>query len=169
MKQYFPDELFSGYAVIVDTYVGLHKYDSALICGKKSLELLKANPALYKGNGDDTKYAKSQVYVYLGVAFEANAAYDSALYYYRLSIPFSDYLNSKIYMMIAYNGIAKSLKEKNNPDSAIWYAKKVLDEKITNTYLAGKLKALNLLEEESWLCPCLCRYLCRYSCHPTSR
>jgi hypothetical protein len=43
MEQYVPDELFSDYAVIVSVYVGLHKYDSALICGKKSLELLKAN------------------------------------------------------------------------------------------------------------------------------
>ncbi len=147
IKQYFPDELFSGYAVIVDTYVGLHKYDSALICGKKSLELLKAIPALYNGNGDDTRYAKSQVYVYLGEAFEANAAYDSAVYYYRLSIPFSDYLNLKIYKMNAYNGIAKSFKERNNPDSAIWYAKKVLEDKLSNSYPAGKLKATNLLAD----------------------
>ena len=147
IKQYFPDELFSGYAVIVDTYVGLRKYDSALICAKKSLELLKANPALYNGNSVDTKYAKSQVYVYLGEAFEANGAYDSALYYYRLSIPISDYLNLKIYKMNAYNGVAKSFKEKNNPDSAIWYAKKVLEDKLSNSYPAGKLKATNLLAD----------------------
>ncbi len=147
MKQYFPEELFSGYAVIVSTYVGLHKYDSALICAKKSLELLKANPALYKGTGDDTRFAKSQVYVYLGEAFEANAAYDSAQYYYRLSIPISDYLNMKIYTMDAYNGMAKSFKEKNNPDSAIWYAKKVLENKLSNNYPTGKLKAVNLLAD----------------------
>src|SRR5260221_9499159 len=36
IEQYYPDELFSGYAAIVPIYVQLHKYDSALICAKKS-------------------------------------------------------------------------------------------------------------------------------------
>ena len=84
---------------------------------------------LYNGNNADSKYAKGQVYLFLGEAFEAKANYDSALFYYRLSIPISDDINTKIYKIDAYNGIAKAYKEKNNPDSAIGYAKKVLDEK----------------------------------------
>ena len=96
IEQYYPDELYSGYAVIVSIYIGLHKYDSALICGKKSLALLKANPTLYNGNNLDSKYAKGQVYLFLGQAFEANANYDSALYYYHLSLPVSNDINTTI-------------------------------------------------------------------------
>ena len=147
IEQYFPEELFSGYAVIVPVYVALHKYDSALICAKKSHELLKANPALYNGNNLESKYAKGQVYRYLGEAFEANANYDSALFYFRLSIPINNDINAKIYRIDAYNGVAKIHKEKNNPDSATWYAKNVLDDKLTKAYPAGKLKAANLLAD----------------------
>ena len=53
----------------------------------------------------------------------------------------------KINKVDALNGVEKFYKEKDNPDSAIWYAKKVLNEKITNTYPAGKLKAVNLLAD----------------------
>ncbi len=141
IEQYVPEDLFSGYAVIVPVYVALHKNDSALICAKKSLELLKANPRLYNGSNLESKYARGQVYRYLGEAFEANANYDSALFYYRLSIPISNDINTKIYTVDAYNGIAKIFKEKNNPDSAIWYARKVLNEKVINAYPAGKAKS----------------------------
>jgi len=147
IAQYKPEDLASGYAVIVPIYVGLHQYDSALISAKKSYELLKANPVLYHASGNDSQYAKSQTWLYLGEAFEANAVYDSALFYYRLSIPVSDEVGLKIYKMDAYNGLAKSFKEKNNPDSAIWYAKKVLQEKLSNSYPAGKVKASNLLAD----------------------
>ena len=147
IEQYVPEDLFSGYAVIVPVYIALHKNDSALICAKKSLKLLKANPALYNGSNLDSKYARGQVYRYLGEAFEANANYDSALFYYRLSIPVSNDINTKIYQVDAYNGIAKIYKDENNPDSAIWYGKKILDEKVTNAYPAGKLKAANLLAD----------------------
>ncbi len=147
IEHYYPDELFSGYAVIVSVYVGLHKYDSALICAKKSLVLLKADSMLYNGNSDDSKYGKGQVYLYLGEAFEATANYDSALFYYRLSIPLSNDIQTKIFKIDAWNGIAKSFKEKAYSDSAIWYAKKVLADKITNSYPAGKSKAANLLAD----------------------
>jgi two-component system sensor histidine kinase UhpB len=147
IEQYAPYDLYSGYAVIVPMYVALHKNDSALICAKKSLELLKTNPTLYKGSNLESKYAKGQVYLYLGEAFEANANYDSALFYYRLSIPINDDINTKIYKIDASNGMAKVYKEKDNSDSAIWYAKSVLADKLSNSYPAGKLKATNLLAD----------------------
>jgi two-component system sensor histidine kinase UhpB len=147
IEQYYPDELYSGYAVIVSVYVGLHKYDSALICAEQSLELLKANSILYNGKSYDSKYAKAQVYLYLGEAFEATANYDSALFYYRLSIPFSDDIKTKIFKIDAMNGMAKSFQEKTHPDSAIGYAKKVLADDISKSYPAAKLKAVNLLAD----------------------
>lgn len=147
MTDHFPNELYSGYAVIVADYIGLHEYDSAMYSARKSLELLKAQPALYNGNNDDSKYAKSQVYLYLGEAFEVNAIYDSALYYYRRSMPFSVEMDMKIYVLDAYNGTAHVFKEQRQSDSAIWYAKKVLADKLTNAYPAAKLKAANLLAD----------------------
>ena len=40
--------------------------------------------------------------------------YDSALFYYRMSIPFSDDIQMELNKVNAYNGIAKIYKEKNN-------------------------------------------------------
>jgi two-component system, NarL family, sensor histidine kinase UhpB len=147
IEEYYPAELFSGYAAIVPVYIGLQKYDSALICAKKSIELLKADTLLYKGNSSESKYSRNQVYLFLGEAFEANAIYDSALFYYRRSIPISKELNTRIFLIDAYNGVAKSHKEKGAFDSAIWYAKNVLAERLSNTYPAGKLKATMLLSD----------------------
>jgi signal transduction histidine kinase len=147
MEKYFPDELYSGYANMVPVYVGLHQYDSALIFAKKGFELLKTNSALYNGNSLNSKYAKGHVYLFLGEAFEATADYDSALFYYRLSIPISDEINTKIFKIDASNGIAKVYHEKNNADSAAWYAKRVLDDHITQSYPSAKLKAANLLAD----------------------
>lgn len=147
IEQYFPDELFSGYANLVPVYVGLHKYDSALICAKKGYELLKSNPALYSGNNLDSKYARAQVYLFLGEAFEVKNKYDSALFYYRLSIPASDEINTTVFKIDAHNGMAKSFKETGNVDSATFYAKKALDNTIIKSYPAAKLKAANLLAD----------------------
>jgi two-component system sensor histidine kinase UhpB len=147
IAEHFPGELFSGYAALVPVYVSLHDYDSAMIVGRKSMELLKAQPALCDGKSASSKYAKSQVYLSLGEAFEANAMYDSALYYYRESKPFSIEMNLKINAMDAYNGIAKIFKERHKYDSSIWYAKEVLQERITKAYPAAKLKAAGLLAD----------------------
>lgn len=147
IAEHFPDELYSGYAAIVPDYIGLHEYDSALYCARKSLELLKAQPALFNGNTNDSKAAKSVVYLFLGDAFAANIMYDSALYYYRKSIPFSVEVDLKINALDAYNGIAHVFKGQHQPDSAIWHAKSVLADKLTNAYPAGKLKAVNLLAD----------------------
>jgi signal transduction histidine kinase len=147
MVDYFPNELFSGYAVSVPIYVGLHNYDSALIYGRKSLELLKAQPALYNDNGDGGKYAKNQVYLFLGEAYQANEMYDSALYYYRKSLPFGDELNLKINVIQVFNGMAKIFWVRHQPDTAIWYAKKVLKDKVTNAYPAARIQAATLLAD----------------------
>jgi len=147
MQVYYPRDLFSGYAVIVPVYIALGKTDSALICARKSYALLKADAPLYNGTSEESKYAKNQVYLYSGEAFEANALHDSALFYYRLSLPFSNHLSTKIYKVDAYNGMAKAWAAKGNTDSAIWYAKYALGEKVINTYPAGKIKAVTLLSD----------------------
>ena len=143
----FPDELYSGYAAIVPSYIGLHKYDSALYSARKGLELLKEQPALYNNNTNESKCARSIVYLFLGEAFEANNLYDSALYYYSKSIPYSIETDLKINFLDAYTGKAKIYKETYQLDSATLYAKKVLDNQLANAYPKCKLKAANLLAD----------------------
>jgi signal transduction histidine kinase len=147
IADHFPDELFSGYAVIVGIYVGLHEYDSAMYVARKSLELFKAQPALYNDSNFQSKYSKNQVYLYLGVAFKANKMYDSALYYYRKSIPFGNDLNLEINVMQAFNGMAEIFKDQHQRDSAICYAKKALANKVAKAYPAEKIKASGLLAD----------------------
>ena len=48
-------------------------------------------------------------------------------------------------MIDSYNGIASVYKGTGRLDSAVWYAERVLSEKITKTYPAGLLKAANML------------------------
>lgn len=143
----FPDELFSGCSVLVDEFIGLHQPDSALVYGKKGLALLKAQPALYNGNDVNSKFAKSQVYLQLGKAFRANALYDSALYYYRKSLPFSEEISLRINIIDAWNGIAHVFKEQQRPDSANVYGRRVLQDRLTRSYTVARLDATNLLAD----------------------
>ena len=147
MAEDFPTELFSGYAVTVPLYVGLHYYDSALIYGKKSLELLRMQPALYYGDGDDSKYARNQVYLSLGDAFQANQLYDSALYYYRKSLPYAKELNLKTNIIRVHNGMAKIFSARHEPKTAIAHAKIVLGDRVTNAYPSEKILAAILLAD----------------------
>ncbi len=81
----------------------------------------------------------------LGNAFASKAQYDSALYYYRMGIPVSRYYYLETDMIDDYNGIAVVYNVTGKVDSAVWYAQKVLTEKVTKTYPVGFLKAANLL------------------------
>ena len=143
-EKQFVQDLWSIYIVLTAIFENLHQYDSALIYAKKGYELFKHIPAPNEEN-DDNKRSKSSIFTHLGDAYAGKAYYDSALFYYRMSLPFSDDTHMEVDKVDAYNGIAKLFKEKGEPDSAIWYAKKVLSEKITKNYPQGFLKAANLL------------------------
>ncbi len=143
-EQKLPGERYAVYGNASHIFDALHQYDSAFVYAKKSYELMKNNPLLNKDD-DDTRWAKSSIFTSLGDAFAGKGYYDSALYYYRVSIPFSDGIHMGVNKIDAYNGMAKVYKENHNLDSAAWYAKKVLDEKIIKTYPNGLLKAANLL------------------------
>jgi signal transduction histidine kinase len=143
-EQVLPDERPAIYGVSSHIFEGMHQYDSGLIYAKKSYELIKLNPSLYKEN-DGGKFIRSGIFAALGDAFTGKAYYDSALFYYRMSLPFSDQIHMDINKVDAYNGIAKVYKETNNFDSATWYAKRALHEKVIRRYPLGFLKAANLL------------------------
>ena len=139
-------DLSSIYSVQVPVLISVHQYDSALVYAKKGYELFKRNPLL-NNESIDGKYAKSFAFRYLGEAFAGKADYDSALFYYQLSMPSSEDIHLEINKIDVYNGIAKVYKEKNNLDSGSWYAKKVLTEKIIKIYPVGLLKAANTLAD----------------------
>ncbi|MEJ0101976.1 MAG: histidine kinase [Bacteroidota bacterium] len=139
-------DLFSIYSALVPVFISLHQYDSALLYAKKGYALFKSNPLLNKGD-ENTKYGKSYQYRFLGEAFAAKGIYDSSLFYYQMSLPFSEDIHSETNKIDVYNGIAKVYKEKNNPDSAIGYASKVLNEKMIKSYPVGMLKAANTLAD----------------------
>jgi two-component system sensor histidine kinase UhpB len=139
-----PGDLPFLYSALVPVFINLHQNDSALIYAKKGYELLKQNPSFNKGDYD-SKYEKSFLFRYLGEAYAAKADYDSSLFYYRLSLPFYENIELASLKIDVYLDMATAYKEKNRLDSATWYAKKALTEKMIKAYPVGLLKAANTL------------------------
>jgi hypothetical protein len=61
---------------------------------------------------------ESFMFTVLGDVFAAKSMYDSALYYYRMSIPVSERVQMKLNKLTAYIGMATIFKEQHNFDSA---------------------------------------------------
>lgn len=139
-------DLYSIYSGLVPVLVQLHQYDSALFYAKKGYALQSRNALLNKPN-TDSYYAKSIVYRSLGEAFAAKGNYDSALRYFHLSIPYSEKSRLDINKIDVYNGIAVVYKTISRLDSAILYAKKVMDENSPKKYPASYLKSANTLAD----------------------
>ncbi len=140
------DELFSIYANTSRIFKGLQQYDSALIYSKRGYELFKHMP-LFKEGSNDSKWAKSSIYTSLGDGFAGKACFDSALFYYRLSMPLSDGVHMELNKTDACNGIAQIYKDMNRPDSAIWFAKKVIDGIFAKKYPLAWIRAATILAE----------------------
>jgi signal transduction histidine kinase len=137
-------DLFALYSNFTPVYTKLHQFDSALYFAKKGYELFKHNPSL-NNESDESKWCKSFQFRFLGDAFAGKAEYDSSLFYYHLGLPFSEDIELQINKIDIYNGIATVYKEKNNLDSATWYAKRALAEKIIKKYPVNLLIAANTL------------------------
>lgn len=112
--------------------------DSALLYAKRSYGLIRDDKSLYK---------RSFIFPVLGNAYKAKAIYDSALIYYQMGIPISIKRHTQTHLVDNYYGIASVYILMGNADSAIWYAKKIINEKIINTYPAGLLKATGMLAD----------------------
>ena len=93
------------------------------------------------------RFEKVTYSLILGNAFAGKADYDSALFYYRMSLPLSIKNHLETNTVDNYNGIAAVYKATGKPDSAIWYAKKALAEKIGKSYPSSLLKATNMLAD----------------------
>ncbi|MEP6947677.1 MAG: ATP-binding protein [Ginsengibacter sp.] len=143
-EQDLPGERYAVYGNSSRIFNAMHQYDSALIYAKKSYELIEHTQALDINNYDG-KRIRSILFTALGDAFEGKENHDSATFYYRMSIPYSAETHMEVNKIDDYNGMATVFQSIGRQDSAIWYAKKALDERIAKTYPLGLLKAANLL------------------------
>ena len=126
-------------------YHKLNEPDSALFYAKKAYEKLK---------GTSTEGNIAHI---LGDAYAGKTNYDSALFFYRNGVSASLKSYAQLYsgttppgaadLINNYNGIAGVYKARNNFDSAAWYSKKVLAERIEKEYPIGLLKAANMLAD----------------------
>ena len=139
-------DLCQLYAALVPVLEKLKQYDSALSYARKGYALFKSMPSLQEVN-DDNLRIKCFQFRFLGDAFAGKAVYDSALYYYKLSLSTSQPINMDLNNLDVYNGLAKIYKEKNMLDSAIYYSSKVAGNKTAKNYPVGKLQAANLLAD----------------------
>jgi len=87
------------------------------------------------------------IQVELGNAYNKKGNYDSAMYYYRKSIPLALQNHTEIDLIDIYYGMAIVFNKKGNLDSAAWYAKKALAEKSGKTYPIGLLRAATILAD----------------------
>jgi tetratricopeptide (TPR) repeat protein len=120
-------------------YHSMNQPDSAMLYAKKAYEKLK-------GIITETGMA-GNISGVLADAYSGKAIYDSALFFYRDGVTLSQKNDIILYLIDNYNGIAGVYKATNNFDSAAWYCKKVLSQKIEKRYPIGLLKATNMLAD----------------------
>jgi two-component system, NarL family, sensor histidine kinase UhpB len=126
------------WAQLSRAFYEMEQPDSALLYAKKAYEMIEDSQSLYR---------KSFISPVLGNAYAAKAIYDSALLYYQMGIPLSIKRHTQTHLIDNYYGIVGVYKSTGNPDSAIWYAEKIINEPIIKTYPAGLLKAANILAD----------------------
>jgi two-component system, NarL family, sensor histidine kinase UhpB len=126
------------WAQLSKAFYEMGKPDSALLYAKKSYEMIRDSQYIYR---------KSLIAPILGNAYAANAIYDSALLYYQLGVPLSIQGHTQTHLIDNYYGIASVYKATGNPDSAIWYAENILNEKVIKSYPIAQLKAANMLSD----------------------
>ncbi len=143
-EQTLPSELCAIYGNTCHIFSSMKQYDSALLYAGKSVAELNRNPALNKYSSQG-KFLRSNLFIGFGDAFAGKAMYDSALFYYKASLLFTNEINMDVNRVDAFSGLARVYKETDHNDSAIVYAKKALSENLTKTYPQGFLKAANLL------------------------
>jgi len=116
--------------VTASVYEKNNQPDSAVAFGKKAYELHDL--------GSGLRYV-------LGSAYSKRGSYDSAMFYFRAGLPEAVKNHTEIDLVDIYNGIAIIKQATGDIDSAAWYAKKALTEKVGRTYPLGLLRAANML------------------------
>jgi hypothetical protein len=139
MKIAQPFEIPYGWRDLALVFHKLNEPDSAMLYAKKAYEIFKATGEKAIGEGNISSI--------LGDIYADNHNYDSALFFYRNGVPVAVKYYIEPELIDNYNGIAGVYKAMNNLDSAAWYCKKVLTERIEKSYPLGLLKATNILSE----------------------
>ena len=139
-------ELHRMYGMLAPVFIGLQQYDSAMFYALKGYELFKKS-SYYHSNNWDTKWSQSVMYTVLGKAYASIHLNDTALKYYRMSLPASEWVNTKYNLIEACNGMAEIFKQQHQYDSALFYSKKVLSGTGIVTFPAGKQKAASSIAE----------------------
>jgi tetratricopeptide (TPR) repeat protein len=128
-------QMVSNYAQIFEK---INHLDSAL---KYATILYDAN-IKYSG-----KIAFAASLYIMGNVYSKMGNYLAAFNYYRLGSAAAISTGVTKDLMDNYNGMAKTFKKTGRPDSAIFYAKKVIELSQTAHYPIAKLDALSLLSE----------------------
>lgn len=126
------------WAQLSRSFYEMKQPDSTLRYAKRAYKMIENSQSLYR---------KSFVMPVLGNAYAANAVYDSALLCYEAGIRFAEKCHTQTHLVDNYYGIAAVYKAIAYPDSAIWYARKVLNENIIRTYPSALLKAAGMLAD----------------------
>jgi len=122
----------SIWGVVGSVYEKNNQPDSAIKYVKKAQEL----HINWSGN----------LYV-LGSAYAKKHNYDSAMFYYRAGIPSAVLDHTEKDLIDIYNGISIIKKDQGEIDSAVWFAKKALAEKVGKTYPLGLLQSASMLAD----------------------
>ncbi|HJS56073.1 MAG TPA: hypothetical protein VJ765_16090, partial [Chitinophagaceae bacterium] len=122
----------SIWGIVGSVYEKNNQLDSGILYAKKAYELHNDWSGL--------------LYV-LGSAYSKKNNYDSAMFYYRAGLPAAVENHTEIDLIDIYNGIAIIKKAQGEIDSAAWYAKKALAEKVGKTYPLGLLRSANMLAD----------------------
>lgn len=138
VKKNAPDSLAFISGDFARIFLMLNKPDSSLFHAKICYHAMLKWHKLYDCPG---------VFTIIGDAWLLNGGIDSAMHYYKAGIRWaiSGYMETDLIDL--YNGIARVHKTKGSLDSAEWYAKKVLADKLGKQYPVGILKAEILLAD----------------------
>lgn len=138
-------ELHRMYSLITPVFIGMKQWDSAMWYAQKGYELLKLSRHL-DSNSFERNLSESVVFLSLARAYAGLGKNDSALKYYRQSIPPSETISVKYIWLEACIGVAAVFKSLNNPDSAKSYATIILNQKNLINPIARQ-KAATLMAE----------------------
>lgn len=136
-------DLHAIYSNFTRVLIQLNRLDSALFYAKKGYNLYyETHPPDDK---QDDHYSRSFMFRFLGDAYAASHLHDSALLYYRKSLPYSEDINLELNKLDVYNGIAFVHRQDHQPDSAVFYLNKVISNKKAETYPVAALLAAHTL------------------------
>ncbi|HSZ86396.1 MAG TPA: ATP-binding protein [Puia sp.] len=148
VQEYFPHRTSFPYVEVAKCFEDVHNYDSALYYAKKSLSdyssaTFQNTPGEYFVGLDPHAFILST----LASIYSDKGNYDSALFYFRNGVAIAVRVNIGIDLIDIYNGMSALFIKTNNLDSATWYCKKVLADKLVRSYPFGLLAATEMLSQ----------------------